>query len=113
MKHLFKTVCCLCLLLLVADCTKYNDDEVWDNIYELHLAQYRQAERLAALEAWTATVNGNISALQTIVAALQNCDYVTGVTPIPDPPGGYYIDFTKSGRATILNGEKGADGVDG
>jgi hypothetical protein len=103
-----------CLLLLATGCSKYNDSEVWDTLYNLTLEQQQQAERLAALEAWVNIVNENISALQTLVDALQNNDYITGVTSFDTPaPGGYYIDFNKSDRITIRNGNKGEDGKDG
>ncbi|MDD2292828.1 MAG: hypothetical protein PHD07_01295 [Bacteroidales bacterium] len=43
------------------------------------LAEIR--ERLANLEAWQASVNSSITALQGIVSALESKDYVTSVTP--------------------------------
>jgi hypothetical protein len=99
-------------ILAVSGCRKYDDSHVWDELFDLAVEQQKQAERLAALEAWQATVNDNISALETIVDALANNDYVTAVTPFTDPaPGGYYIDFSKSGRATIKNGEQGEQGA--
>jgi hypothetical protein len=49
--------------------------------------------------------------LQNIVTALQDMDYVTGVTAFTSPaPGGYVISFVKSGNITIANGQDGADG---
>jgi hypothetical protein len=66
--------------------------------------------RLSKLEAWQATVNTNISSLQTIVTALQGKDYVTGVVALSDGSG-YQITFDKSGTITIKNGVDGKDGV--
>ena len=60
-------------------------------------------------------MNSNIEALQTIVEALQNNDYVTSVTPVVDGGKtiGYTIYFSKSGAVTIYHGENGENGKDG
>ena len=60
-------------------------------------------------------MNSNIEALQTIVEALQNNDYVTSVTPVVDggKTVGYTINFSKSGAVTIYHGENGKDGANG
>ena len=57
-------------------------------------------------------MNTNISSLQTIVTALQNNDYVTGVTPVMQngKEVGYTITFSKSSPITIFHGKDGADG---
>lgn len=102
--------CILCLTLSAAffltGC-KYDDNDLWDEVNQ-------QAARLASLEQWQQSVNGNITALQELVLALQNNDYVTGVAEFDTPaPGGYRITFTKSGEATIWNGAKGEQGENG
>ena len=60
-------------------------------------------------------MNSNISALQTIVTALQNNDYVTKVEPVVENGTtiGYTIYFTKSNPVTIYHGQNGANGADG
>ena len=60
-------------------------------------------------------MNTNIQALQTVVAALQNNDYVTSVTPIYDGAAeiGYIINFSKGGKATIYHGRDGEKGETG
>ena len=60
-------------------------------------------------------MNSNIEALQTIVEALQNNDYVTSVTPVVDGGKtiGYTIYFSKSGAVTIYHGENGENGENG
>lgn len=60
-------------------------------------------------------MNTNISALQTLVSALQNNDYVTSVAPLMDNgvEVGYTISFSKSNPITIYHGKNGADGRDG
>lgn len=60
-------------------------------------------------------MNANIEAMQTILSALQNNDYVTSVTPIYDGVKeiGYIINFSKSGRVTIYHGKGGEKGEQG
>ena len=72
-------------------------------------------ERVTALEEQCQAINANIVSLHSIVIALQNNDYVTGVTPITEggKTVGYTISFTKSGSVTIYHGKDGKDGVDG
>lgn len=69
--------------------------------------------RVETLETWCNTANTQICALQGLVTALEQNDYVTGVTPIVENSKevGYTISFSKSNPVTIRNGEKGADGV--
>lgn len=59
--------------------------------------------------------NTNLSALQTIVTALQNNDWITGVDPLTENGKivGYTIKFAKSNPIVIYNGKDGADGMDG
>jgi hypothetical protein len=93
--------------LLIAGGCQYDDSSLWGELDS-------QAKRIAALETWQKTVNGNIDALQTIVSALEAKDYVTSVEPFSTPlPGGYYIHFSKSPQATIQNGENGEKGDKG
>ena len=60
-------------------------------------------------------MNGNIESLQTIVAALQNNDYITSCTPLVEDgiQIGYTITFAKSGSITIYHGKDGLDGTNG
>ena len=59
--------------------------------------------RLTTLEKLCAQMNTNISSMQTIVNALQQNDYITGVTPITEGESiiGYTITFTKNKPITI------------
>ena len=72
-------------------------------------------ERIAKLEALCKEMNTNISALQTIVSALQSNDYITAVVPVEKEGKviGYTITFGKHNPITIYNGEDGKDGVNG
>ncbi len=60
-------------------------------------------------------MNANIVALQSIVNALQENDYITSVTPLMENGAqiGYTITFAKSGSIVIYHGKDGADGKDG
>ena len=60
-------------------------------------------------------MNTNISALQTIVTALQDNDYVKSVSPVMQDGKeiGYTITFSKSSPITIYHGKNGLDGSDG
>ena len=71
--------------------------------------------RVTALEKLCKEMNSNITALQTIVEALQNNDYVTGVTPVEENGVvvGYTITFVKSAPITIYHGKDGKDGASG
>ena len=108
MKKLFSIIP-IFLTLLVVGCTKpYDDSEIRADIADLQ-------ERVEKLEEMCREMNTNISALQTIVEALQNNDYITGVTPITENGViiGYTITFAKSAPITIYHGEDGKDGADG
>ena len=71
--------------------------------------------RVQRLEQLCQQLNTNISSLQTIVTALQNNDYVTGVTPISENGQtiGYTITFSKAQSITIYHGKDGQNGADG
>ena len=96
------------LSVLVGSCQKFDPTDIWDNIHSLD-------ERVTSLEEQCRRMNSNIEALQTIVAALQNNDYVTSVTPIYEGVTeiGYVITFSKGGKATIYHGKDGAKGEQG
>ena len=65
-----------------------------------------------ALQRLCNETNTNLSALQTIVTALQNNDYITRVDPLTENGKvvGYTIKFAKSNPIVIYNGKDGADG---
>lgn len=68
--------------------------------------------RVAALEEWQKSVNTDIQSLQNLVSALEQNDFVTGVTALSDGTG-YVISFKKSGDITIKHGKKGEQGDKG
>ncbi|MBR0321649.1 MAG: hypothetical protein IIX08_04600 [Bacteroidales bacterium] len=96
------------VLLSIWGCNRYDDTDLWDKVDSLE-------ERIARLEKLCNEMNTNISALENIVTALQNNDYVTDVTSIIESGKeiGFTITFSKSGRVVIYHGENGADGEAG
>ena len=98
------------MTLMLSGCQKLNDkiDRVDNKVNHLE-------GRVDALEELCKQMNTNISSLQTLVKALQQNDYVTGVTPITKNGEvvGYTISFTKSEPITIYHGNNGEDGKNG
>ena len=97
----------LATTLALTSC-QFDDSEIW-----LKLDDHES--RITNLEELCKQMNTNISSLQTIVTALQNNDYVTGVTPVTKNGEliGYTITFTKSQPITIYHGEDGKNGANG
>lgn len=103
------------ILLNFSSC--YDDTGIQDQIDDIN-------SKVVSLEQLTSQINTNITTLQTVVAALQNNDYVTTFSEIKEGNKviGYVLTFAKSGPVTIyhgidgkdgLNGKDGADGQDG
>ena len=92
----------------LVSCEFLDHSLIWDKLND-------HENRIDALEEWCKQINTNIAALQTIIEALQNNDYVTSVTPITENgiTIGYSLTFSKSGSVSIFNGRDGADGVNG
>ena len=108
MKKLF-TYLLVAITMIIAGCSEsFDDSKIWDKLND-------HESRIAKLEELCKQMNTNISSLQTIVKALQNNDYVTGVTPITKDGEtvGYTITFTKSQPITIYHGKDGKDGQNG
>lgn len=98
----------MCGLLLFVGCEKYDDTALRIDLNELE-------QRVEALAQVCNHMNTNISSLQTIVAALQNNDFVTSVTPVMQDGKevGYTITFNKSNPITIHHGKDGQNGSNG
>lgn len=97
------------LLLTIVGCSReYDDSALVGRVNNLE-------SRVLKLEQLCQQMNTNISSLQTIVSALQNNDYVTGVVPVTEggKTVGYTISFTKSQPVTIYHGKDGVDGKNG
>lgn len=104
MKQLFRFWIVAALLLMVG----CDDSALVGSVDDLE-------SRVQRLEQLCQQMNTNISSLQTIVTALQNKDYVTGVAPITENGKtiGYTITFAKAQSITIYHGKDGQDGADG
>ena len=85
MKQLFRFWIVAALLLMVGCSKEYDDSVLVGRVDDLE-------SRVQRLEQLCQQMNTNISSLQTIVTALQNNDYVTGVTPITE--NGKIIGYT-------------------
>lgn len=96
------------LLCAAVSCTQFDDSSIWDKLQE-------HEDRIAELEKVCGRLNAEIAAQQGIIAALQDNDYVTGVTDIMEDGAvvGYQIRFSKGEPVSIYNGRDGADGADG
>ena len=108
MKKLFTYLLCA-MTLIVAGCSEsFDDSKIWEKLDN-------HENRIAKLEELCKQINANIASLQTIVAALQDNDYITSVTPITQNGEtiGYTISFTKSQPITIYHGKNGENGKDG
>lgn len=98
----------------MVSCVNFDDSEIWVKLNE-------HEQRIEELEKVCGRLNANIDALQSVMIALQENDYVTGVTKICEDGVeiGYSLSFAKGGTVTIYqgkdgqDGEKGEDGQDG
>ncbi|MBQ8438819.1 MAG: leucine-rich repeat protein [Alistipes sp.] len=108
MKKMFFVVALFCATLFSSCGDDYDDSALWNGLNSLEA-------RVAKLEELCKQMNTNISSLQTLVAALQSNDYVTGITPVTKSGEtiGYTITFSKSNPITIYHGEDGKDGTNG
>ena len=93
-------------LLSAISCT--NLDEVWAELRE-------HEERIEKLEALCNKLNSNVEAIQTILTALEQNDYVTDIVKVMEDgvEVGYSITFAKGGTVTIYHGTDGTDGAAG
>ena len=89
--------------LSLVSCT--NLDEVWAELRD-------HEERIQKLEALCNKLNSNVEAIQTILTALEQNDYVTDIVKVMEDgvEVGYSITFAKGGTVTIYHGSNGADG---
>ena len=93
------------LSVLFFACDKYDDSAVRSDIEGLE-------SRVTALEQQCRIMNGNITALQALVAAVQGRDCVVSVADLSDGTG-YSITFASGRTITLRNGKDGKNGKDG
>ena len=108
MRKLLSILPAILLCLMVGCAEPYDDTAIREDIEDLQ-------ERVTALEEMCREMNSNISAMQSILTALQNNDYITSVTPVTEGGKtiGYTITFAKGNPITIYHGTDGKDGQDG
>ena len=96
----------LVLVLVLASCN--NKDSIWNVMGDLD-------SRVSTLETLCQEMNTNIAALETLIKAQNNGDYITNVTEIRNGNTivGYTITFNHHDPITIYNGTNGKDGRDG
>ena len=90
----------------LVSCT--NLDEVWAELRE-------HEERIEKLEALCNKLNSNVEAIQTILTAMEQNDYVTDIVKVMEDgvEVGYSITFAKGGTMTLYHGADGTDGTAG
>ena len=95
----------LFVMLAVGACVRFDDAPIWDKLKE-------HEERIAELERQCERLNGNVQALQTVLEAVQQNDYVTDVVKVVEDGVeiGYCLTFAKGGTVTVYHGANGEDG---
>ena len=93
-------------ILSLVSCT--NLDEVWAELRD-------HEERIQKLEALCNKLNSNVEAIQAILTAMEQNDYVTDIVKVMEDgvEVGYSITFAKGGTVTLYHGADGTDGTDG
>ena len=106
MKHSISIHLITACLLFAIGCTDVSQ-------YQEDIADLQR--RVEALEDLCNNLNNNISAIQTIATAVQNNNYITGVTPLMKSGVeiGYTITFASGDPITLYHGKDGADGTNG
>ena len=106
MKRTFLMV--FAVFLSIVGCSKYDDTDIRNDVDGLK-------DRVAALERLCQQMNTNIGAMQTLVEALQNNDYISDVSTVEENGReiGYKITFNKRGVVIIYHGDTGDTGSSG
>ena len=92
------------MLAAAISCNRFDDSAIWDELND-------HKERIEKLEEACNRLNANISAMQKILEALSQNDYVTDVVKIMEDgvEVGYRLTFAKGGTVTIYHGSDGTD----
>ena len=89
---------CACLAV---SCQKYDDTQLRNDISSL-------SSRVATLENWKNSAQGNIQSLLTLTEGLNKNYYITAINKLED---GYEFVFSNGSKATIKDGHSPAIGV--
>ena len=97
-----KLIIIITALLSALACT--NLDEILDQLRD-------HEQRIQKLEALCTQLNSNVEAIQTILTALEQNDYITDITKITEAgiEIGYSITFAKGGTVNIYHGSNDTD----
>lgn len=100
------TTLLLALVLVLTGCN--NKDSIWNVMDDID-------SRVSRLEALCQEMNTNIEALETLIKAQGDGDYITNITEIRNGSTviGYTITFKTHEPITVYNGTNGKDGKDG
>ena len=96
------------VILGIVSTACYDDTDIRESIEDLD-------GRVTTLETICTELNSNISALTTLVQAMQKGDYVVSVSPLIEDGEdvGFRIVFKENGVVDLYHGKNGADGEDG
>ena len=96
----------LTAIFVTVSCDQH--DEIWEQLRD-------HEQRIEQLEKQCRELNSNVEALQAILAAVQQNDYVTDIIKVMEDgvEVGYSITFSKSGTITIYHGADGSAGTNG
>lgn len=98
----------LAAIATLVSCSTYDHEAILEQLRD-------HEERIQKLETICNKLNSNVEAIQTIITALEQNDYVTDIVKVMEDgiEVGYSITFAKGGTVTIYHGADGADGTNG
>ena len=104
MKRIASLLAFVALFLLA--CTPFDHNAILEQLRD-------HEERIQRLETLCNKLNSNVVAIQTILTALEQNDYITDIVKVMEDgiEVGYSITFAKGGTVTIYHGSDGADGA--
>ena len=112
MRHLLKLkfVVIMSISLLLSGCYGDDIDSLNDNVDTLKQNQAAIESRLASIEEWQKTLNTDITNIRSLITALENSDFITGVVPVMEGGKeiGYTLTFKNGSPITILHGKEGS-----
>ena len=92
------------VVLFSVACTPFNHTAILEQLRD-------HEQRIQKLETLCTQLNSNVEAIQTILTALEQNDYITDITKITEAgiEIGYSITFAKGGTVNIYHGSNGSD----
>ena len=98
----------LTAIAILVSCSTYDHEAILEQLRD-------HEERIQKLEALCNKLNSNVEAVQTILTALEQNDYVTDIVKVVEDgvEVGYSVTFAKGGTVTIYHSNDGSDSKDG